>query len=474
MEGSDAPGVAAGAEAAFASYLALVKRGEIVDFDAFCSERPALADSLRVLFHSWSAARRPPSRGQSIREFLSQEESRPRIDLDDEAPAEDPGSGVRERLAQIASRSGRYTLREEIARGGMGVILRVWDKDLRRTLAMKASFESITDKEPSETTAESVSRFEDEEQITSQLDHPGIVPVHEIGVDDEGRVYFTMLLVKGKTLDQVIRLARTEEEGWTRAGAIGVMVKVCEAMAFAHAKGVIHRDLKPANVMVGKFGEVYVMDWGLAKVIGQRGRLPRLLEASILRTQVRTDRLDDQSDGSPLATMEGAIIGTPTYMPPEQAEGRIDDLDQRSDVYSVGALLYTLLTGRMPYVDPDNPPGAAQVVMSLIKGPPEPVLELDKTVVPELVAICEKAMSRAPGDRYATMVEMAEDLSAFVENRVVRAYRTGAAAELRKWVGRNRVIATMLAALVFLVIGGSVFFAWQQSERYAEVSAANE
>ena len=155
MEGSDAPGVAAGAEAAFASYLAQAKRGEVVDFEAFCAERPALTDSLRVLFNAWSVTKRLPSKGQSIREFLSKKESRPRIDLDDEAPAEDPGSGVRERLAQIASRSGRYALREEIARGGMGVILRVWDKDLRRTLAMKASFESITESDPSETTTTS-------------------------------------------------------------------------------------------------------------------------------------------------------------------------------------------------------------------------------------------------------------------------------------------------------------------------------
>ena len=473
MEGSDAPGVAAGAEAAFASYLGHVKRGDVVDFDAFCAERPALADSLRVLFNAWSVSQRPPSRGQSIGDFLSQQKSRPGIDLDDGAPVDEHDSGVRERLAQIASRSGRYTLREEIARGGMGVILRVWDKDLRRTLAMKASFESIVDS-PADTTSESVARFLDEAQITSQLDHPGIVPVHEIGVDDEGRVYFTMRLVKGKTLDQIIKLARAGREGWTRAGAVGVMVKVCEAMAYAHAKGVIHRDLKPANIMVGKFGEVYVMDWGLAKVIGQRGReTPRIAEASILRTQVRTDRLEDQS-GSPLATMEGAVIGTPAYMPPEQAEGRIDDLDPRSDVYSVGALLYTLLTGRMAYVDPDKPTGVADVITSLLAGPPVPVQELDKTVAPELVAICEKAMSRDPDDRYATMVGMAEDLSAFVENRVVRAYKTGAVAELRKWIGRNRVTAAVLAALVFVVIGGSVFLAWQQSERYTEVRAAHD
>ena len=302
------------------------------------------------------------------------------------------------------------------------------------------------------------------------------MPVHELGVDDEGRMYFTMRLVKGKTLDEIIKLSRANEDGWSRARAIGVMVRVCEAMAYAHAKGVIHRDLKPANIMVGKFGEVYVMDWGLAKVIGRRDVHDRFLghDVSLMRTQVHTDRLEDASKSadSPLMTLEGTIIGTPPYMPPEQAEGRIDALDPRSDVYSAGALLYTLLTGWMPYVDPDNPITAGRVLTLLLAGPPKPVQELDKAVPAELVSICEKAMSRSPGDRYASMVEMAEDLRAYVENRVVSAHKTGAIAEFRKWVGRNRMIAAVLSLFVVAVVGASVTVAWEQNQRVEEVSAA--
>ncbi|MHC4954683.1 MAG: protein kinase domain-containing protein [Planctomycetota bacterium] len=482
MQGShdnDSPEMTAGAEAAFASYVARVQRGEDVDFGEFCSERPSLADSLRILHSVWRKTSQ--KQGPSIRDFLSQSPSSSGISLDDEAPRDERDSGVEERLLQINTRTGRYELRDEVARGGMGVILKVWDKDLRRTLAMKATLgdvKSLSEKHVPTSAKESLARFLDEAQITSQLDHPGIVPVHEMGFDEEGRMYFTMRLVKGRTLDEIIKFARADEEGWSRPGAVGVLLKVCEAMAFAHAKGVIHRDLKPGNVMVGKFGEVYVMDWGLAKVMGRAGRSAPLpsFDASVMRTQVHTDRLEDltRTPDSPLMTMEGTIIGTPTYMPPEQAEGRIDELDPRSDVYSVGALLYTLLTGRIPYVDPENPSTVGKVLLQLIDGPPTPITEIDSSVPPELVAICEKAMARDPAGRYKTMIEMANDLRAFVENRVVSAYRTGALAEFKKWVGRNRAMAASLAAFLALAIGGSFVVAWQQNERYVEVSAAHD
>ncbi|MHC4938848.1 MAG: WD40 repeat domain-containing serine/threonine protein kinase [Planctomycetota bacterium] len=478
-EGSEPQDAVAGAEAAFASYLARVKHGEQIDFESFCAERPALADSLRVLFDAWhstSGARN----AETIGEFLSNQQERGNISLDPEAPPEDSGSGIQERLAQLGRRTGRYNLREEVARGGMGVILKIWDKDLRRTLAMKASFHHFRgdDGEVPAAAQEIVARFVDEAQITAQLDHPGIVPVHELGVDNDGRMYFTMRLVKGHTLDEIIRLARADKEGWNRPRAVGVMVKVCEAMAYAHAKGVIHRDLKPANVMVGDFGEVYVMDWGLAKVLGRHDPHQRAWQAaaSVLRTQVRTDRADDlmATPNSPLLTMEGMVIGTPTYMPPEQAEGRIDALDPRSDVYSVGALLYTLLTGRMPYVDPSEPPTAGKVLMALIEGPPTPVLELDASIPPELVAICDKAMARNPNERYENMGEMAEDLRAFVENRVVRAYASGPVAEFRKWVHRNRAVAASILLVVLVSLGAAFYVAWEQNRKAGELSEAKK
>ena len=483
-DGSESRDAISGAEAAFASYLARVRQGETVDFEQFCAERPSLAESLRVMFSAWQTASNPPSREakvETIGEFLTNQNRRGNVSLDPDAPADEAGSGIRERLAQLGRRTGRYNLREEVARGGMGVILKIWDKDLRRTLAMKASFHHFSDLDAGEVppaAQEIVARFVDEAQITAQLDHPGIVPVHELGIDDDGRMYFTMRLVKGHTLDEIIRLARADKDGWNRPRAVGVMVRVCEAMAYAHAKGVIHRDLKPANIMVGDFGEVYVMDWGLAKVLGRHDPHERAWEAaaSVLRSQVRTDRLDDllSTPDSPLLTMDGMVLGTPTYMPPEQAEGRIDALDPRSDVYSVGALLYTLLTGRMPYVDPSEPPTAGKVIMALIEGPPAPVLELDPGIPAELVAICEKAMARDPDERYQNMGEMAEDLRAFVENRVVRAYASGPMAEFRKWVHRNRGVAAAIALLIIVTLGGSFFVAWMQNSRYVEVNETNK
>ena len=170
-----------------------------------------------------------------------------------------------------AASTGRYVVRREIARGGMGAIYKVRDKDLRRSLAMKVILGGESGhREPGEPVSpEFLNRFLEEAQITAQLAHPGVVPVHELGVDRTGRIYFTMSLVRGDTLSTIIRRTRAGRDGWTTSRALQVILRVCETMAFAHSKGVIHRDIKPANIMVGRFGETYVMDWGLAKVLGR-------------------------------------------------------------------------------------------------------------------------------------------------------------------------------------------------------------
>jgi WD40 repeat protein/serine/threonine protein kinase len=419
------------------------------------------------------------SLADSLRAHYGQDPD-PRISLDPEAERS-PDAATRARLQGLASRipvTKRYSLQGELARGGMGVVLKVFDKDLRRTLAMKVVLGKLEPDRIGDTPVadlQTLSRFLEEAQITGQLDHPGVVPVHELGVDEEGRVFFTMRMVKGRNLEEIIALARKGEEGWTITRALNVILRVCEAMAYAHSKGVVHRDLKPANVMVGKFGETYVMDWGLAKVIGRKDTHDlRIRTDSPALTRVATDRAEDsaRSPASPLLTMDGTIFGTPCYMPPEQAAGRVDEIDARSDVYSAGALLYTLLAGRMPYVPPGAQMNAYMVLQMLLAGPPERVQEIDPSVPAELVAICEKAMAREPRDRYASMMEMAEDLRAYLEGRVVRAYETGALAEFRKWVSRNRGTAAAVAALLLVLMGGAALFAWQQSARFRAVSAA--
>ncbi len=362
-------------------------------------------------------------------------------------------------LERLRSGDASYRTEGEIGRGGMGAVLKVWDARLRRRLAMKVVLERGRGSEHA--TAEEanpalLARFLEEAQVTGQLDHPGIVPVHELGLDETGRVYFTMRLVKGRDLKRIFQLVRSGEEDWSVTRALGVLLKVCEAMAYAHAKGVIHRDLKPANVMVGQFGEAYVMDWGLARVLGAEDRrdVRPDFDTSQALSKVETEQRDGSTADDALCTMDGHILGTPSYMSPEQARGEVGKLDARTDVYAMGAILYHLLAGEMPFVPSGTRVPAQLVLMRALDGPPKPLAELAPDAPPELVAICEKAMARDARDRYPNMSALAEDLRAFLEHRVVHAYRTGAWVEARKWVSRNKALAASLAAGVLVLVGG--------------------
>ena len=257
-----------------------------------------------------------------------------------------------------------------------------------------------------------------------------------------------------------------------------MVLKVCEAMAFAHSKGVIHRDLKPANIMVGRFGETYVMDWGLARVLGRReapttcgssdGRLGP--QPGAHRAPARTSADDPQS---PLVTMDGDVIGTPSYMALEQAEGRLDEVGPRSDVYALGAILYHLLTGRAPYVKPGAKMSPHTVLSRALEGPPTPIHRLNREVPSELVAICEKAMARDPEARYPSMLELAADIEAFLDGRVVGAYEGGSVAEARKWIQRNRGMAASIGVAILLAVGGLAGVMSVQRTKTSELEQAN-
>ncbi len=369
---------------------------------------------------------------------------------------------VMERLAARGPLSTRYRLDGEIARGGMGAILEVFDEDLRRKLAMKVVLESERELSPEDSSKPTrLSRFLEEAQITGQLDHPGIVPVHELGVDARGQAYFTMRLVRGRDLAHIFELADRGEEGWTLARMVSVLLKVCEAMAYAHSKGVVHRDLKPANVMVGQFGEVYVMDWGLARVRGDEAQRPTRADDEE-RTKVATDRREGSSgdSGSTLLTLDGEVLGTPSYMPPEQARGRLHEIDERSDIYAVGAMLYRLLAHRAPYETPHEKRTAVEVLQALRAGPPVAVEQCAPDAPLELIAVCSKAMARKRAQRYESMLLLAEDLRAWLEGRVVTAYEAGAWAEARKWIRRNRALSAAAAAAIVALIGGLSTSLW--------------
>lgn len=371
-----------------------------------------------------------------------------------------PSTGTLKRLSSHTSPTTRYRVDGEIARGGMGAILEVWDEDLRRRLAMKVALNSKSGSSAgpaSDLDPLVLARFLEEAQVTGQLDHPGIVPVHELGLDSNGQLFFTMRLVHGRDLEEIFSLATSEREGWTTTRALGVLLKACEAMAYAHSKGVIHRDLKPANLMVGKFGEVYVMDWGLARVAGHQERHD-LRVAGPDELPVELDRREDTAGeaSDALYTMDGDVLGTPAYMSPEQAQGELEFIDARSDVYSMGAMLYRLLTGAPPYMPDGKRKSPNALLNELLTGPPRAVEEFEGHAPDELVAICDKAMARDPKERYQGMLEFSEDLRAFLENRVVSAYETGVIAETRKWVRRNKPLAISMAAGVLALIGGLI------------------
>ncbi len=248
-------------------------------------------------------------------------------------PTPEAPSALRLPSVTLPPRTGRYAILGEIARGGMGAVLLARDEDLDRQLAIKVPFDGFEDR------PESVRRFLDEARVGGRLQHPGIVPIYELGRFDDQRPYFTMKLVQGRTLAALF--AERDHLAHDLPRFLKVFEQVCQTLAYAHARGVIHRDLKPDNIMVGEFGEVQVMDWGLAKVLRAPAR-----EAPTSRPETAPLSSEERNIH---ATQAGMVMGTLAYMPPEQARGEIDSLDERCDVFGLGAILCTTLTGRPPY-----------------------------------------------------------------------------------------------------------------------------
>ena len=407
---------------------------------------------------------------------MSQEQDSNRQPIDEASDAvyEDPDA-VLARLrsaAQGEDRKDRYEIIEEISRGGMGVIYKVRDREMRRKLAMKTLRPRSAQHDAAHESSRTA-RFLEEAQIAAQLEHPNIVPIHEMGLDSEGRLFFTMQLVQGDTLEEVFQQVGADQGDWNLPRALATILRVCEAMAFAHQRGVIHRDLKPANIMVGRFGETYVMDWGLAKILGHDDSLASRTPTpsqSVL-SSARQDA-ESKTGSSELGTMAGSVLGTPSYMPPEQARGDLDALGPRSDVYSVGAILHHLLHGAAPYNVPGESRSPVEILEMVMAGPPPSPAAA--SVPAELDAIREKAMQRRPEDRYHSMLDMARDLRAFLENRVVRAYRTGAWVEFVKWIQRNRGMAAGFLLAMAMAMGGLAVVGWVQTRARAELTVLNE
>ncbi len=325
----------------------------------------------------------------------------------------------------------RYTIEASIGRGGMGEVLLVEDRDLRREVAMK-----VIREERASSSSERL-RFLAEAQATSQLEHPGIPPIHDIGVTPAGQMYFTMKLVRGRTLREVLKdlllgtTAARREFNLHRLASI--LDRVAEALHFAHVKGVVHRDLKPENVMLGEYGEVHVVDWGIAKVRGETED-----EGA---TAVETAETD-----SGLMTMDGAIKGTIRYMSPEQAAGRTHEIDGRTDIYAMGCILYEMLSLRPPF-DGRGP----ELLERVRQGEFVDVKERNsrRPVPNSLADLCTRAMSKDKHARPATARAFAEELHEWLDGRAERERRREEAEQL---AGAGRKAAAKYRSLKAEVI----------------------
>jgi len=350
----------------------------------------------------------------------------------------------------------RYVVKGEHGRGGQARVLVAHDRHAGRDIAWKELLpEWLPGSGIGATEAEGFARrFMREARITAQLEHPNIVPVHEIGRRDDGRLYYTMRLVRGETMAQKLAGCHTLAE---RQKLLGQFWDVCNAVAYAHDRGVIHRDLKPGNIMVGEFGETVVLDWGLAKVKGADDLRRTELER---RAPCADDPTERVTTGSSDATIDGSALGTPWYMSPEQALGHVDEMDERSDVWGLGAVLYELLAGRPPFEGSN----VASVVSKVIVGEVRPASELERAAPPELVGIAHKCLEREKERRYASARELADDVSAFMTGGRVQAYAYSSWELLRRFAARNKAALVAAAVVLCVIIAAlvSVSFAWRE------------
>jgi serine/threonine-protein kinase len=370
-------------------------------------------------------------------------ETRPCEETGDWAPG---GGSFRPTQAPTGRRFRHVRLH---AQGGLGEVYLARDEELNREVALKEIKALFADD------ASSRARFVLEAEVTGGLEHPGIVPVYGMGRYEDGRPYYAMRMIQGESLDAAIRRSRgvgragdgAGEEAMTLRGLLGRFVDVCEAVSYAHSRGVLHRDLKPSNVMVGKFGETIVLDWGLAKTASRSDDRP----------EGDPGAGHPSGDGSGVATRPGSVLGTPAYMSPEQAAGELDRVGVATDVYGLGATLYAILTGRPPVRERRG--GAAPGESGgWVITPPRRV----KADVPRaLEMVCLKAMAREPGDRYGSASALASEVEHWLADEPVSAWREPLTTRLARWARSHKTLVTgvliSLTAAAVTSVAGLVF-----------------
>ncbi len=323
-------------------------------------------------------------------------------------------------LVDVPELSGtKYRIEQRLAVGGMSTVYLAYDTELERNVALKIL--SLPD-----SSGNLATRMLREAKIVAQLEHPGIVPIHDVGTLSDGRVFYTMKYVQGQTLHQ---FPATPANLTLR---LRILLRICDAVAFAHSRGVLHRDLKPSNIMIGAFGEALVMDWGIAArvrdVFTDSGNQPRT------------------NDTAGVVTQDGVIVGTPGYLSPEQAAGRIGTIGPRSDVYGLGALLYFLLTGRPPI--PDH--AVAVAIDRAIRGDIQRPRSIESTIARPLESICLKALAVKPEDRYNSVEAFARDISLYLDGEPVSAHAEGPWEVVARWITKYQFIVVI--ALVYIVV----------------------
>jgi len=357
------------------------------------------------------------------------------FNLDDPEGSQSEGEAT---PPQAVSRedANRYREQEAIGEGGMGRIVAVEDRFLGRVVARKELLPGPGGTPP---VAPAAGRFLREARITARLDHPNIVPIHEIGRRSDGTLYYTMKRVRGSSLTEVIQTCQTLEQ---RLALLPHFVDLCNAIAYAHSQGVLHRDIKPQNVMVGAFGETLVLDWGLARVDSDDPELPTS----------RSDRtLQQLAVGM---TMAGSVMGTPAYMSPEQASGHQDKIDERSDVWSLGMVLYEIIAGRTPF----EGLATTAVIAKVVEGEVKPIQEVEPGVPRDLAAAVSKALAPNRDDRYAGASDLLDDVESWRTGGLVGAHSYSSKEQLVRLVEINGgyvLAATIATGIIIGVLAGA-------------------
>jgi serine/threonine-protein kinase len=366
-------------------------------------------------------------------------------------------------MADAEEPSERYTLTNLHSMGGIGRVWMARDEVLGRAVALKELRPEYTDRPAV------VARFVEEAKITGQLEHPNIVPVYELDRRPAGASpAYTMRFIQGRTLSSACKDYHHKRSlGVARAldlrELLGALVAVCNAVAFAHSRGVIHRDLKGQNVVLGNFGEVIVLDWGLAKLKGSADEQPNPVAVTLTKSDSREE------------TVHGQVLGTPGYMAPEQAEGRHKHADERTDVYGLGAILYEILTGRPPFEGGST----KEVLERIAREPPPRPRQLVAATPPALEAICLKGLAKDPAERYVSAKTLSEDVQRYLADEPVEAYADPLSVRAGRWTRRHRAgalagVAGMVVATLCLVAATVLLEASRERERVARVNAEEQ